>query len=163
MTSQILLITNSILALVVIVFAGFTFYKLRRLERLRNNFMLQGQEVNIEEILSGLALKIRDLERGEVRINEEISKINHELHFVVQKVGTVRFNSLSDQGGNLSFSVALLDKTHTGFVMTSMHGRDQNRIYTKAVIGGQSDIPLTEEEQQAIDQAHSVWDQRIRQ
>jgi hypothetical protein len=145
----------------MIAAAVYTFLKLRTLERLRNNFMLQGQDVNIEEILSGLAVKIRDLERNEEAIEAAIAALRHELHFVVQKVGMVRFNSLSDQGGNLSFSIAILDKTHTGLVITSMHGREQNRVYAKPITAGQSDIALTEEETQAVNAAHEDWNKRI--
>ncbi len=161
MSFQTQLIINAAIAIGTLVIATYTVIKLRRLEKLRNNFMLQGQEVNIEEILSGLAIKIRDLERGEEKTRADIHALAHELHFVVQKVGMTRFNSLSDQGGNLSFSIALLDKTDSGVVFTSMHGREQNRVYAKPIVAGQSEFPLTDEERIAIQSAHELWHSRI--
>jgi Protein of unknown function (DUF4446) len=62
----------------------------------------------------------------------------------------VRFNPFADGGGNFSFSLALLNDYNTGVIITSMHGRQQNRIYAKKIEKGKCDIQLTEEEQQSI-------------
>jgi hypothetical protein len=40
-------------------------------------------------------------------------------------------------------------------VITSIHGRQQNRIYAKNIQGGKHDGGLTEEEMAAIDLANS--------
>jgi hypothetical protein len=49
----------------------------------------------------------------------------------------------------------MLDALNNGFVITSMHGREQNRIYAKKIILGKSEIQLTQEEEQAINQANN--------
>jgi hypothetical protein len=67
----------------------------------------------------------------------------------------VRFNPFNDGGGNFSFSLALLDSHNTGIIITSMYGREQNRIYTKKIEDGKSDSPLNEEEKQAVEKANS--------
>ena len=71
----------------------------------------------------------------------------------MQKVGVVRFNPFDDGGGNFSFSLALLDGHDNGVIITSMYGRQQNRIYTKKISQGASETALTEEEQQAMQEA----------
>ena len=60
-----------------------------------------------------------------------------------------------DETLNFSFSLVLLDAHNTGVVITSMYGREQNRIYTKKITNGKSDTALTDEEQQAIEIANS--------
>lgn len=69
----------------------------------------------------------------------------------LQNFAVVRYNPFKDNGGNLSFSLALLDGNDKGLVITSMHGREQNRVYTKPIADGESEFTLTEEELQAIE------------
>ena len=124
--------------------------------------MLQNQPVNLEEILSGLAVKLRDLEREHLTAEEAILELRHHLQLPIQKFGIVRFNSLSNEGGNLSFSIALLDSNNNGVTLTSMHARDNNRIYTKVISEGVSEAQLTEEEIQAITTAQTKWQQHLK-
>ena len=49
--------------------------------------------------------------------------------------------------------MALLNGQQTGMIITSLHGRENNRIYCKAIKEGQSVQPLNEEEQQALIEA----------
>ena len=71
-----------------------------------------------------------------------------------QKMSLVRYNPFADTGGDLSFSLALLDLTDTGFVITGIHGRGVDRIYAKEIIKGKSKHNLSEEEIAAIRKAH---------
>jgi len=71
----------------------------------------------------------------------------------VQKVGVVRFNPFKDIGGDQSFSIALLDEEDNGLVITSLYGREGNRVYAKPIEGGQSKYQLSDEEKEAISRA----------
>lgn len=74
----------------------------------------------------------------------------------IQKIGLVRFNPFSDTGGSQSFTMALLDKTDTGVVMTSLYARTGNRWYVKEVQNGAGmHVELSKEEISAIAQAQS--------
>jgi len=105
---------------------------------------------NLEEIISSIAVKIKTLENGHAMANGQIAQIEELLSRTVQSTGLVRFNSLADEGGNLSFALALLDARHSGIVLTSLNGRQQNRIYAKQITGGNSEVPLSEEERDAV-------------
>ena len=93
-------------------------------------------------------------------MESQLKQLRQDFGFAVQKVGLVRFNPFADGGGNFSFCLALLDSHNTGAIITSMHGREQNRVYSKKIIRGQSEIQLTGEEQQAFDLAQNpkAWD-----
>lgn len=162
MTDQILLIIALAAAAVTLALAAYIIVSLWQLKKLRSNFTLKNQPVNLEEILSGLAVKIRDLERAQINTENIISEIQHHLTLPVQKIGIVRFNSLSNEGGNLSFAIALLDSDNNGITLTSMHARDHARVYTKIINAGVSESQLTEEEIQAVTQAQSSWQQRLK-
>ncbi len=71
------------------------------------------------------------------------------------KLGMVRFNPFGDTGADLSFSLAVLNDLGDGWVMTSLWGRDEVRVYAKSVEAKDSRYALSQEERQAIDMAHS--------
>jgi hypothetical protein len=57
--------------------------------------------------------------------------------------------------GRQSSSIALLDETGTGVVMSSILHREQARLYAKGVRDGQSDVELSPEENEAIQAAQA--------
>jgi hypothetical protein len=52
--------------------------------------------------------------------------------------------------GLQSTSIALLDATRSGIVLSSIHHRDQARLYAKEVHEGQAELELSPEEDEAI-------------
>lgn len=70
-----------------------------------------------------------------------------------QKISIVRFNPFGDTGGDQSFTIAVLDGHDSGYILTSIHGREGTRIYVKPLASGKSSYTLSKEEQQAFDQA----------
>ena len=74
----------------------------------------------------------------------------------VQHVGIVRFNPFEDTGGNQSFALALLDSQRDGFVVSSLHSRQNTRIYLKAITAGRSETALSDEESEALRKAGGV-------
>jgi hypothetical protein len=50
-------------------------------------------------------------------------------------------------------SIALLDCTRTGIVLSAIHHRDQARLYAKRVSGGHSELELSPEEAEAVSRA----------
>lgn len=71
----------------------------------------------------------------------------------IQGVAMVRFNTFEDTGGNQSFALALVDPGGDGVVVTSLHARNQTRLYARAVRAGAAEGALSAEEAQALDRA----------
>jgi hypothetical protein len=67
----------------------------------------------------------------------------------------IRFNPFEDMGGEHSFALALLDKNDNGIVMSSLHGRENTRMYAKEVIDGKSKQQLSKEEEKVLKEAIS--------
>ena len=53
-------------------------------------------------------------------------------------------------GGQLSFSLALLDENNTGFIINSVHSTEGCYSYTKEIRNGTSAIDLSAEEAEAL-------------
>jgi len=64
--------------------------------------------------------------------------------------GMVRYDAYRDMGGKQSWSVALLDGTHSGSIITSLHARDHARVYLKEMVEGVPGQRLSPEELRAV-------------
>jgi hypothetical protein len=151
MNSSILLIIALILSIIALIAAIYSVITAGAMRRWRKFFNNQDEyPENLEEIITSIVAKIKTLEAGQEDHDKELDDLRNTLSYTIQNIGLVRFNSQSDEGGNLSFCIALLDNQHSGIVITSLHGRMQNRIYSKQIINGSSEVILSEEEQDAV-------------
>lgn len=93
----------------------------------------------------------------------DIKDLFQEMKGNYQKAGIVKYDAFNEMGGNLSFSLALLDGNNSGWVINSMHTRDGCYTYVKEIVRGESYIELAEEESQALEQAmyHSINDPEV--
>jgi hypothetical protein len=71
----------------------------------------------------------------------------------IQRIGVVRYNPFEDTGSNQSFALAVLDARGDGFVLLSMHSRQQTRVFLKPVTAGRTETAASEEEAEAIRRA----------
>ena len=118
------------------------------------NTLAQGMSgVNLEELLIHTSNDLKGIKGDIVQLDENIKSLGTKLTFAIQKVGFMRYNAFGDMGSDLSFSVALLDNFSTGFVITSIYGRDNNVCYAKPIKDGKCNIQLSGEEVMAIDRA----------
>jgi hypothetical protein len=62
----------------------------------------------------------------------------------------VRYDAYNEMSGRQSTSIALLDAHRDGVVLSSIHHRDQARLYAKQVRGGQGELELSPEEAEAV-------------
>lgn len=89
-----------------------------------------------------------------VQIEDRVGKTEKEGSFHIQKIGLVRFNPFSETGGDQSFTLAALDENNSGFIISSLHSRDNTRIYAKPVLkGSPQGYDFSKEEKEAISKA----------
>jgi uncharacterized protein DUF4446 len=62
----------------------------------------------------------------------------------------VRYDAYNEMSGHQSTSIALLDTRRNGVVLSSIHHRDQARLYAKQVRAGQAELELSPEEAEAV-------------
>lgn len=106
----------------------------------------------INENQEALAL----LEQEIRRIRQAQQLFDQELKSSLRKIGLVRYNAFEDMGGDLSFSLALMDEWGNGFIFSCLNGRSESRIYAKPLREGKSPYPLSKEEKEALAQARGV-------
>jgi len=100
-----------------------------------------------------LGRDLREIARRVERTEHLLADLQRAGESSIRHVGIVRYDAFRDMGGHMSFSLALLDGRRNGVVVSVLNGRDGSRGYAKAVRGGRSSSPLSEEEQEALAQA----------
>ena len=83
----------------------------------------------------------------------DIKNIYKRLESAFQKVGLVKYDAFQQMGGQLSFSLAVLDENDNGFIMNSVHSAEGCYSYTKEIKQGQCSLTLGDEEKMALDMA----------
>ena len=153
------MVFNSGMALLFVVcfvwLAVVSFFLLRMIRHynvLTKDISEHGLKAILEQILKRQQSLIHRTEQLESLVQETIE--HDTVH--IQKIGLIRFNPFSDTGGSQSFTMALLDQSDTGVVMTSLYARTGNRWYVKEIQKGKGkDMELSKEELAAIAQAQT--------
>lgn len=112
---------------------------------------------NLKEVLS----QFKKLKEKLKKNSKELKDLKKNSQLSIQKIGIIRFNPFKESGGNQSFSIALLDSHKNGIVITSLYGREGNRIFAKPIKNGKSEYLLTEEEKMAIEQTKEKTDNKL--
>ena len=125
--------------------------KINRLQRFSHEFFKGNKVVSLEEILLAQAKNLKALDKD----IQELYAISNEINALalrgLHKFATIRFNPFKDVGGNQSFSIALLDGKNNGLTITALYTKEGTRVYSKALLAGESiEFPLSEEERQAV-------------
>lgn len=144
---QIEVIIISIIFGVWLLVLSYFIYKINALF----NKLTKGVEVTdikkvLEKVLASETQNKKDVEDAfrKIAYLEEDGKLH------VQKIGLTRFNPFKELGGDHSFSIAILDATDSGIIITSLHTRDRTRVYMKEIKKGKSGSELSAEEKKAL-------------
>jgi hypothetical protein len=86
-------------------------------------------------------------------VEDQMANVVAKLRSSVQHIGLVRYDAFPDVSGGQSFSLALLDDRSNGAILTGMLGRNDGRCYGKAIIAGQAEQTLSDEENSALQMA----------
>jgi hypothetical protein len=84
------------------------------------------------------------------RLDRRMDHAELRLDGVVAHRALVRYDAYGEMSGRQSTSIALLDATHSGIVLSSIHHRDTARLYAKQVRNGQAELELSPEESEAV-------------
>ncbi len=152
--------TQGILAIVALAVAAAALLGcctlLILLRRLRGaqRVVLGGEERDLVAHASQLHDAFESLREyvGEValRLDERLASAEEELRGTIAHRALVRYDAYNELSGRQSVSIALLDGTHSGIVLSCIHHRDQARVYAKQVRAGRSELELSPEEAEAV-------------
>ena len=130
--------------------------KLRRLRAAQKTVMGEGQADLVAHAaqIQEAFVQLRDwVEETATRLEERMATAEHRIDGCVAYTSLVRYDAMGEMSGQQSSTMALLDARRTGVVVSSILHRDQARVYVKQVREGESELELSPEEHQAIEDA----------
>jgi len=130
----------------------WTLVLLRR-ARAAQRVLLGGRKQDIVDFAVSLQGRIDDVLRAVDEMAAGLSRVDRRVDGTIARTSIVRYDALSDAGGHQSASVAMLDSSRTGVVISAIQGRDYARIYVKELDQGRAPVALSPEEQEAVERA----------
>lgn len=142
-----------IIATAGLAISSISFIQTQALKR-RLDAALGGQtDTSLETTLSQHLERVEAVDQRLINLADEYERLSVATSLASQKISIVRYNPFGDTGGDQSFSLAVLDAHDSGYVISSIHGRQGTRVYVKPIDLGNSKYTLAAEEQQALVQA----------
>ena len=127
--------------------------QMRKLKKGYKAFMSGKGGKNLENTLIERLNQIDTLIEANKENENSIKEIFKNMQLTYQKMGLIKYDASHEMGGKLSFSLAMLDKRDSGFIINAMHTREGCYTYIKEIVDGNSIIVLSEEEQKALNRA----------
>ena len=145
-------ILGCLIGLSGLVLAWWAWVKVRRV-RDAQRMLLGGGRKDLVDFAVSLQGRIDDLHRAVDEVAAGLARVDRRVDSTVANLAIVRYDAYDDTGGHQSASLALLDSARTGLVVTAIQGRDYARIYMKELDRGRASIPLSPEEEEAVERA----------
>lgn len=144
-----------LLVLIVVLFVLFINVSLKydRLKSSYASFMKGKDGKNLEESVLARFSEIDSLAKIVKQSRADVKEMYKMTGKCIQKCGIVKYDAFNEMGGKLSFALAMLDNSNTGWVMNAMHSREGCYTYVKEILKGESYVELSEEESEALDRA----------
>ncbi|MCW3005831.1 MAG: hypothetical protein JWP17_457 [Solirubrobacterales bacterium] len=152
-TTGIVALVGVALALVALACAVTALAQLRRLRAAQRVVLGNGARdlvTHAAELGQAFESLRAYVEESALRLDGRLGTAEDRLDHAVAYRGVLRYDAYNEMSGRQSASIALLDATRSGIVLSSIHHRDQARLYAKQVRDGAADIELSPEEEEAV-------------
>ncbi len=143
----------ALLTLILLILMIVSLCKLRKLRKKYEAFTRGKNGESLEDTVNEYLDKVDHSIDLLTMTREELINLRKNQKIAFQKMGIVKYNAFFDLSGELSYSLALLDKMDNGFILNSVYSREGSYSYIKEVRAGECDIELSKEEKQALEQA----------
>jgi len=155
-TAGIVALAAGAVALLALLLCAILAVKLRRL-RAAQRTILGDRERDLVEHAASLQDQFETLygyvQDAADRLEDRMTTAEHRIDHAVAYHALIHYDAYGEMSGRQSTSIALLDANRSGLVLSSIHHRDQARLYAKEVHEGKPELELSPEEDEAIRRA----------
>ena len=142
----------AVIALFAVELALVLLVRLRRVRAAQ--LTLQGSGGgDLVDFAVSLQGRVDGLHRSLDEFTASLGRLERRVDATVSRLAVVRYDAYENTGGHQSASVALLDVSRSGVVLSAIQGRDYARIYIKELDDGRAAVSLSPEEQEAVERA----------
>jgi hypothetical protein len=158
-TAGIVALAGCGVAVLTLLFAAWLAIQLRRVRADQRIVLGDHSEQDLADHAAGLERAFRSLhgyvEDVAQRLDARVGVAEERLDGAIAYHGLVRYDAYNEMSGHQSTSIALLDSRRSGVVLSSIHHREQARLYAKLIHDGRGELELSPEEAEAVRQALS--------
>ena len=148
-----------ILCIILTIALVATTKKVNTMNKKYHALMSGKKGADLEKIIRIRFKEMDKIKANAKRVTREHKEMKKNVSHCLSRYGLVKYNAFDDVSGKMSFVLALLDEEGNGVVLNAMHSRESCYTYAKELIKGESFIPLSDEEKQAIQQAKTIDDE----
>ena len=145
-------IAAAVVAVIGLTIALVLHMRLRRVRAAQLTLQGSGGDDLVDFAVS-LQGRVDGVHRALDEVTASLGHLERRLDSTVSRLAVVRYDAYEQTGGHQSASVALLDASRTGVVLSAIQGRDYARIYVKELDAGRAAVSLSPEEQEAVERA----------
>lgn len=139
-----------LLLVVVLILLIVQIVKTGRLKKRLDGFLVGKDGASLEQNIINLFEDNKFLKSSADSNKKDIRILYKKMESAYQKMGLVKYDAFNQMGGQLSFSLALLDENNSGFIINSVHSTEGCYSYTKEIKNGECKISLGQEEAEAL-------------
>ena len=132
--------------------------RIGKMSKRYKKFMSGKNAKSLEQDIEGIFEDNKFIKASTEKNRKDIQALYRKFEGAFQKVGIVKYDAFNQMGGQLSFSLALLDENDNGFILNCVHSTEGCYSYTKEIKKGICDISLGDEEKKALDIAMDITD-----
>lgn len=155
-TTGIVAVAAGAVAVLAVLISALLALRLRRV-RMEQRVVLGdrrrdliGQAAELQAQFEALHRYVEDIAKS---LEGRVNTVEARLDGAISYRALVRYDAYGEMSGRQSTSIALLDDTASGLVLSSIHHRDQARVYAQQIQQGKPEHQLSPEESEAVEKA----------
>ena len=116
-----ILIGMLVMILVLLILIIVQMVQASKLKKRLNRFLMGNDGMSMEQDIISLIEDNKFLKIDADKNKKEMRELRRKFENSYQKLGLVKYDAFQQMGGQLSFSLCLLDDNNNGFIINSVH------------------------------------------
>jgi HAMP domain-containing protein len=138
--------------LLAVLYLAVVLRRMRRGQRL----VVGTDSHDLVEYAMSLLARVEQVEGRASAVEAAAAEVGKRVDRCLERRSMLRYDAIEGAGGRQSVTIALMDASRSGLIVSAIQGRDYARIYVKEIRDGLSDVELSPEEMRALEQAVSA-------
>jgi HAMP domain-containing protein len=138
--------------LLAVLYLAVMLRRMRRGQRL----VVGTDSHDLVEYAMSLLARVEQVEGRASAVEAASAQVGKRVDHCLERRSMLRYDAIEGASGRQSVTIALMDASRSGLIVSAIQGRDYARIYVKEIRDGLSDVELSPEEMRALEQAVSA-------
>ena len=137
---------------VLLLFTLYLWLQVRRMRKAQK-VVIGSTGADLVEYAMSLLARVEQAEGTAGSAQAAVHALAGRVDGCFERRALYRYDALEGAGAKQSVTIALMDATRSGYLLSAIQGRDYARIYIKDIHNGLSDVELSPEEKRVLAEA----------